>query len=138
MLIPPPDDQVKVKAGPFYDPALLPDYDPIVCQFQQAKLVQHDLFDIHGELIAPWNTANALRKGVVVATEARLLVYHFTENNPTSVCHFIVPIICLLWSNRLKQPVVEISTTGPDDSDLDRISRTQGHSGSCPQDAAPS
>lgn len=88
VLISPLDDQVKVASGALYDPALLPDYDAAICQFQHAKLVQQELYNIHGELVAPWITADTLQKGVVVAIEARLFVYHFTENNPTSVRYF--------------------------------------------------
>ncbi|KAJ3536704.1 hypothetical protein NMY22_g5916 [Coprinellus aureogranulatus] len=50
-----------VQLGAYYDPRLLPDFGGDIFDFKRSKLVQHDIVDTEGKLVAPWEIYDRLR-----------------------------------------------------------------------------
>ncbi|KAF9005691.1 hypothetical protein BDQ17DRAFT_1353584 [Cyathus striatus] len=72
-------NDVTVKAGALYDPALLKDYSPDYFQFKRAKLVQFPYEDANKKLIAPWDVHSKLRPGTLVTIEAKMICWLNTD-----------------------------------------------------------
>lgn len=78
------DTRPEVELGGLYDPALLLDFDPSMFSLVAAKLAQQDVFGADGSLVAPWDMAEKLRPGTLVAVEANLIVYAFCKPSDPS------------------------------------------------------
>ena len=82
-----------MERGGLYDPTLLPDFDPAIFGLVSAKLAQQDVVGVDGNLVAPWDLADKLRPGTLVAIEANLIVYSFCKpSDPSTVSR--IPHIC--------------------------------------------
>jgi hypothetical protein len=85
----------EIEIGGLYDPTLLPDFDPSSFCLTTAKLAQQDVHGIDGNLMGPWDMAENLRPGTLVAIEAKLIVYSFCKpSDPSTVSVSIFPYIC--------------------------------------------
>ncbi|TEB28226.1 hypothetical protein FA13DRAFT_1774984 [Coprinellus micaceus] len=72
-------DTPTVQLGAFYDPHLLPDFGGPMFELEKAKLVQHNIVDAQGDLVAPWQIYDKLRPGTLVLINAKLFVWHTGE-----------------------------------------------------------
>ena len=62
--------------GELYSPNLMPDFCPDQFHLVNDKLVQHDIRDVHKNLIPCWKNAEGLRPGTVVMILASLDIYN--------------------------------------------------------------
>lgn len=109
-----------MELGGLYDPALLPDFDPSIFGLFKAKLAQQDVIGADGSLVAPWDMAEKLRPGALVAVEANLIVYAFCRpSDPSTVC--IMAIRCVRLPSVLN-PSSEFPDPSPSCSSTRRIS----------------
>ncbi|KAF6745819.1 hypothetical protein DFP72DRAFT_856004 [Ephemerocybe angulata] len=65
-----------VQLGAYYDPRLLPDFGGDMFDLNRAKLVQHDIVDTEGNLVAPWELYDKLCPGTIVLIKAKLVAWH--------------------------------------------------------------
>ncbi|KAJ7891180.1 hypothetical protein B0H13DRAFT_1524774, partial [Mycena leptocephala] len=56
----------EIQLGAFYEPSLLPDFGGDYFNLVKNKLVQHDIRDVHSNLVPPWKIYEALRPGTLV------------------------------------------------------------------------
>ena len=110
-----------MERGGLYDPALLPDFDPSIFGLVRAKLAQQDVVDADGSLVAPWDMAEKLRPGALVAVEANLIVYAFCRpSDPSTVCTMAIRCAQLRLILNSSSDVPDPSPSG---SSTRRISR---------------
>jgi hypothetical protein len=72
-----------VKLNALYDPRLLSDYGGTVFHHFRAKLVQRNITDCRGTLIAPWAEYDNLRTGTVVLVRVSLKIYNIQNASKT-------------------------------------------------------
>jgi hypothetical protein len=66
-----------------YDPRLLSDYSGTVFDHSRVKLVQRNITDCTGTLIAPWAEYDNLRTGTVVLIRVSLKIYNIQNASKT-------------------------------------------------------
>ncbi|KAJ3538746.1 hypothetical protein NMY22_g5037 [Coprinellus aureogranulatus] len=59
-----------VQLGAYYDPRLLPDFGGDIFDFKKSKLVQHDIVDTEGKLVAPWETYQIIAERIKIIEES--------------------------------------------------------------------
>lgn len=78
--------QVDVLVGSYYEPSLLPDYDPCDFQLKLDKLQQHEVYDTEKKLIPAWDNLRQLRPGTLVMCIVSLHCYNIqVERNDPSM-----------------------------------------------------
>lgn len=71
----PGEDSISLNSD--YAPSVLNDFDSTVMCFENARLAQQNLLDVHDKLVPPWDAQKKFRKGTLVLVEAQLNVHHF-------------------------------------------------------------
>ena len=64
-----------MQLGAYYDPRLLHDYGGTIFNHTAVKLLQHDITDIDGSLVLPWEEYDKLRTGTVVLMKVTLRTF---------------------------------------------------------------
>jgi hypothetical protein len=68
-----------LSVGSFYDPRLLSDFGGRLFQLTHAKLLQRNLVDANGDIIAPWQTYDKLQPGTLVMMKVQLLTFEISN-----------------------------------------------------------
>ena len=71
----------ELKIGGFYNPTLLPDYQPDLFDLDKDKLVQHHIIDDEDNIVPCWSLYDRLRPGTLVLCKVSLHAYNISTHD---------------------------------------------------------